>query len=70
VLSQHFVVAASRYDGGTQRLRITIEEEGLVLLAPDAWWPRLTPDRLASALALAGDSRLIDATEDGRFEVS
>jgi hypothetical protein len=70
VLSQHFAVAANRYDGGTQRLRITIEEEGLTLLAPDAWWPRLTPDRLASALALAGDCGLIKVREESNFEAT
>ncbi len=70
VLSQHFAVAANRYDGGTQRLRITIEEEGLVLLAGKHWAPALTSDRLASALALVGDCGLIKAGEDGTFEAA
>jgi len=29
ILSQHFAVAARRFDGRTHRLRISIEEEGL-----------------------------------------
>jgi hypothetical protein len=68
VLSQHFAVAANRYDGGTQRLRITIEEEGLTLLPGKLWEPSLTSDRLASALRLAGDCGLIKVGEDGTFE--
>jgi hypothetical protein len=35
IISQHLAVAAMRYDGGSQRLRISIEEEGLILLATD-----------------------------------
>jgi hypothetical protein len=70
VLSQHFAVAANRYDGGTQRLRISIEEEGLTVLASDRWWPRLTSDRLASAMALAADCGLIKVGEDGTFEAA
>jgi len=65
VLSQHFAVAANRYDGGTQRLRVAIEEDGLAVLAPDVWRPTRTPDRLSSALALALDCGLIGADGDG-----
>lgn len=32
VLSQHFAVATNRFDGGSQRLRIILEESGLETL--------------------------------------
>ncbi|TKC98023.1 hypothetical protein [Polyangium fumosum] len=71
VLSQHFAVAANRYDGGTQRLRVSIEEEGLTVLAPKPWRVQLTSDRLASAMALAADCGLIKVgEEDGTFEAA
>jgi hypothetical protein len=68
VLSQHFAVAANRFDGSTQRLRVTLEEEGLTLLAAGVWRPRLTPDRLAAALSLAADCGLVVAGTDERYE--
>ena len=67
VLSQHFAVAVSRFDGATQRLRISIEEEGLRLLVPQPWVPVVSPDRLNAALALAADCGLIRAPERGLF---
>ncbi|QRN94491.1 hypothetical protein JRI60_35970 [Archangium violaceum] len=65
VLSQHFAVAANRFDGNTQRLRVTIEEDGLTLLAKDEWRPRLTADRLATALSLAVDCGLVGRNDEG-----
>ena len=48
ILSQHFAVAARRFDGRTQRLRISIEEQGLEFLADDPFVPTVTHDRLGS----------------------
>jgi hypothetical protein len=39
ILSQHFGVAASRFDGNRQRSRIALEEEGLVPLVPQPLKP-------------------------------
>jgi len=68
VLSQHFAVAAGRFDGGTQRLRISIEEEGLTLLTNERWWPQLTPDRLPRALDLSAECSLLKWNPAGTFE--
>ena len=59
VLSQHFSVAARRFDGETQRLRISIEEKGLAFLADKPLVPFVTPDRLATALSLMADCGLL-----------
>jgi hypothetical protein len=59
VLSQHFAVATNRFDGGTQRLRITIEEEGLEVLVSKPWKPDITPDRLETVLSLMAECELI-----------
>ena len=67
-LSQHFGVAAARYTEGTQRLRVTIEEGGLVSMlnsVNDAWYPTVTRDRLGSALALMADCGLIVGLSEG-----
>ena len=60
-------VAARRFDGGTQRLRITIEEEGLTSLIATPLPLRVTPDRLATALSLTFDCDLIKHTADWRY---
>jgi len=59
ILSQHFSVAARRFDGETQRLRISIEEEGLAFFADKPLVPFVTPDRLATALSLMADCGLV-----------
>jgi hypothetical protein len=59
ILSQHFTVAARRFDGQSQRLRISIEENGLELLARKPLVPSLAPDRLNTALSLMHDCGLI-----------
>jgi hypothetical protein len=59
VLSQHFAVATNRFDGGTQRLRITIEEEGLEALVGKPWRPYIAADRLGTLLSLMADCELI-----------
>ena len=73
-LSQHFGIAAARYSEGTQRLRITIEEGGLVSMlnsTRNAWRPSVTPDRLGSALALMTDSKLVTRkVKDGQERYS
>ena len=69
VLSQHFAVATNRFDGGTQRLRITIEEEGLEALVGKPWRPYIAADRLETLLSLMADCELIkqDADDEGYF---
>jgi hypothetical protein len=64
VLSQHFAVATNRFDGGTQRLRITIEEEGLEVLVSKPWMPDITPDRLGTVLSLMAECKLIKWDSD------
>jgi hypothetical protein len=64
ILSQHFSVAARRFDGATQRLRISIEEEGLSFLADSPLIPSVTPDRLATALSLMADCGLLRGDEE------
>jgi len=59
VLSQHFSVATSRYDGQTQRLRIALEEDGLVALVKKPWQPNITRDRLETALRLMAECGMI-----------
>jgi len=59
ILSQHFAVAARRFDGRTQRLRISIEEEGLEFLADNPFVPTVTHDRLGTTLSLMADCGLI-----------
>jgi hypothetical protein len=67
VISQHLSVAARRFDGGSQRLRITIEEEGLTPLTASPLPLRVTPDRLATALSLMSDCGLIKQTADWKY---
>lgn len=62
LLSQHFGVAAIRGGENRQRLRLTIEDVGLVSLLPsagDAWIPALTADRLEAALSLMADAGFV-----------
>ena len=68
ILSQHFAVATNRFDGGRQRLRIILEEDGLEALVDRPWQPRITPDRLASALSLLIDCGFVSYDENkGRY---
>jgi hypothetical protein len=59
VLSQHFAVATNRFDGGTQKLRIALEEEGLEALVGKPWRPYIAADRLGTLLSLMVDCDLI-----------
>lgn len=68
VLSQHFATAVNRFDGQNQRLRLSIEEGGLISLARKPWEPTVTEDRLPTILELAGDCGLIELT-DGAFQI-
>jgi hypothetical protein len=67
ILSQHFSVAARRFDGATQRLRISIEEEGLAFLADSPLIPSVTLDRLATALSLMADCGLLKGDEESGY---
>ena len=67
MLSQHFAVAAGRFDGGVQRLQLTLEEEGLVALAQKPFVPFVTRDRLYTALSLMSECGLASRTDDGLF---
>lgn len=67
VLSQHLSVATRRYDGGTQRLRLALEEEGLVALTNLPWKPRATPDKLHSALSLMSECALVKSPKPGLY---
>jgi len=64
VLSQHFAVATNRFDGGRQRLRIILEENGLEALVEHPWQPRITPDRLPSTLSLLSDCGFVSYAPD------
>lgn len=68
VLSQHFATAVNRFDGQNQRLRLSIEEGGLISLAGKPWEPTVTADRLSTILELGGDCGLIQRS-DGGFHV-
>ena len=58
-LSQHFAVATRRYDGQSQRLRLTIEERGIMALTTKPWQPIITPDRLETGLSLMSECDLV-----------
>jgi hypothetical protein len=61
IVSQHLAVAAGRFDGNAQRLRISLEEEGLSALVREPLYPRVTPDRLWIALSLMADCDMVKA---------
>jgi hypothetical protein len=68
LLSQHFGFAAARYSEGKLRLRLTIEDTGLVSLLPGAdkvWSPAVTPDRLYTALSLMANSGMVNRSTVG-----
>jgi hypothetical protein len=67
VLSQHFATAVNRFDGRNQRLRLSIEEGGLVNLADQPWVPTVTEDRLPTILALASECGLANRTGDAFY---
>jgi hypothetical protein len=67
IISQHFSTAVNRFDGKNQRLRLTIEETGLVSLVSKPWEPTVTEDRLPTLLALATQCGLIGSTGEGNY---
>jgi hypothetical protein len=64
IISQHFATAVNRFDGRNQRLRLSIEEEGLTCLVDEPWAPTITEDRLPTILSLAADCGLIQKLDD------
>jgi hypothetical protein len=64
VVSQHFATAVNRFDGQNQRLRLSIEEAGLIPLVAKPWEPAVTEDRLPTLMRLAADCALIRAQGD------
>jgi hypothetical protein len=67
IISQHLAVAAGRFDGNAQRLRISLEEEGLSALVRQPLYPRVTPDRLWIALSLMADCAMVKADAQREF---
>lgn len=67
MLSQHFGTATRRYQTGKQRLRLTIEENGLtpMISQNELWFPSPAPDRIETMLALLADCGMLELTEDG-----
>ena len=66
VVSQHCSIAANRFDGRTSRLRINLDEEGLIPLIARPWRPVVSADRLETALSLLSEIGLIVGnSEDG-----
>lgn len=65
VIGQHLAVAVARNVDETQRLRISLEEEGLVSLARRPLQPAPTPDRLGNLLPLMSEAGLCKARQDG-----
>lgn len=64
-MSQHSGVAASRFDGNRQRLRITIEEDGLTPMVDKCLEPFIGDDRLDMALLLLADCGIVGKMGEG-----
>ena len=67
-ISQHFGVAAARYTGDAQKLRLSIEEDGLTSLlktSEDLWTPLVTADRLGAVLSLLADCEVLEKISSG-----
>ncbi len=62
-----FAFQDNRYDGQKQRLRLSIEETGLMSLVSEPWMPTVTEDRLPTALRLAADCGIIREVGDGTY---
>lgn len=62
LVSQHLAVAASRFDDDNGRMRLSIEDGGLVSVLSarkDCWSPQLSADRLGTALSLLNQCGVI-----------
>lgn len=70
IISQHLATAVNRFDGSNQRLRLTIEETGLVPLVGSPWEPNVTEDRLPTLLSLAAGCGLLTKSADNLYGTS
>lgn len=71
LISQHFGVAAARYSDGKQRLRLTLEERGLVSMLKSSfefWSPGVTGDRLKTILSLMKDAGLLKSNDSNGID--
>jgi len=66
VVSQHLYTATYRFDGGSQRLRFTFDENGLEFIADEPLQPVVSLDHLEAALSLMSECGIVeyDATTD------
>jgi hypothetical protein len=70
VIGQHLKFATYRFDGGTQRLRFTFDEDGLEFLAEKPSSPIVSRDHLAAALSLMAECDLVAAElETGEYSL-
>lgn len=70
VIGQHLKFATYRFDGGTQRLRFTFDEDGLEFLAEKPSAPIVSRDHLAAALSLMAECEIVSFDgESGRYQV-
>lgn len=65
VIGQHLSWAVARNTDETQRLRISLEEEGLVPLSAKPLRPLPTPDRLDNLFELLAEAGVCEAVETG-----
>ncbi|MEM9360170.1 MAG: hypothetical protein AAGB04_28645 [Pseudomonadota bacterium] len=70
VISQHFATAVNRFDGQSQRLRLTMEENGLSTLVSRPWRPSVTEDRLPTLLSLAAQAGYLMQVDGSKFTLS
>jgi hypothetical protein len=71
IISQHFAVATNRYDGKTSRLRLALDEAGIEsLVAPDPWYPRITPDGLDALLSVMASCAILKQNDQGAFAIA
>ena len=67
VISQHFAIAVNRFDGEIERLRLTIEDNGVETLVSQPWVATVIEDRLPTLLRLCSDCGLIWQQSDDTF---
>lgn len=69
VLSRHLSIGVGRFDGVKQRLRFTLEEEGLGPLVHRPLDPSVTADRLDALLSLMSECGLVVRSDEGGFTI-
>lgn len=70
IISQHFAVATNRYDGKTSRLRLALDEAAIEsLVAPDPWYPRITPDGLDALLSVMTSCAILEQDDNEAFTI-